>query len=226
MQLTREYLNWLFHYDRENGKLYWKNHWYLSTKMRVKGKEVGTIDKGYLRVKIGYETYQVHRLIFCLEYGYFSDYQIDHINGNSLENHFLNLRELSVRGNQQNRAYHRQGKLVGATFVKDKNKWMSQASLDHKHIFIGYYDTELEAHVNYLNYVLNNNLSSRKTITKDNGRKNIRQHIKKYRGVSIYKNKFRARLKIKGVEYHLGYFETEIEAHQRYMQELENRGLA
>ena len=25
--ITREEVLWYFHYDRPNGKLYWKNHW-------------------------------------------------------------------------------------------------------------------------------------------------------------------------------------------------------
>ena len=151
MQLTREYLLWLFHYDRENGKLYWKNHWCNATKGRFLGKQVGNLDvNGYLRVTINYKRYLVHRIIFFLESRIIGNFFIDHINGDTIDNRILNLRVSNNRRNQQNQHKHRNGKLVGTSFHKVIKKWQSRIVIKKKNIHLGYFDTEIEAHQRYV----------------------------------------------------------------------------
>lgn len=152
MQLTREYLEWLFHYDRENGKLYWKNHW-CKNKHRLIGKEAGCIENlpkgGYYRISIETKRFLTHRIIYFLEHECWPEI-VDHINGNTLDNRPCNLRAADDRKNQSNRKRHRIGRLVGAHWRSDKQVYESRITVNKKRFFLGYFDTELEAHLAYL----------------------------------------------------------------------------
>ncbi len=77
------------------------------------------------------------------------EYCIDHINGNSLDNRYCNLRIVTNRENQQNRKSHRNGRLVGCYYHKRDKKWISQIVLNGKQKCLGYFNTELEAHNRY-----------------------------------------------------------------------------
>jgi hypothetical protein len=64
------------------------------------GDVVGALHtKGYLRTQIKRKSYYVHRLIWCMHHGNFPKNQIDHIDGNKINNRIDNLREAT---NQQN----------------------------------------------------------------------------------------------------------------------------
>lgn len=87
----------------------------------------------------------IHRVIMEAPFGM----EVDHINGNSLDNRRSNLRVCTSRENQQNRHYHRSGRLVGATFHKLSGKWQCVMNIDGKPKHIGLYKTEFEAHEAY-----------------------------------------------------------------------------
>ena len=76
-------------------------------------------------------------------------FEIDHINGNRIDNKIENLRLVSRRGNCQNLAVHRNGKLVGAFYCKKDNKYQSQIKINNKNIGLGYFNTEFEANKAY-----------------------------------------------------------------------------
>lgn len=75
---------------------------------------------------------------------------IDHIDGNGLNNQRSNLRIVTIRKNNQNTKKHRNGNLVGASWCKDRNKWLSQITINGKRKNLGRYDTEQEAHDVYV----------------------------------------------------------------------------
>ena len=75
--------------------------------------------------------------------------EIDHINGNKIDNRIENLRIVTRRQNQQNQKRHRIGKLVGASYCKIQGNWESNIKIDKNKIFLGCYKTEQEAHEAY-----------------------------------------------------------------------------
>lgn len=116
---------------------------------------------GYLFLNICGCKIGAHRVAFYLENDRWGK-AIDHINGDRLDNRIVNLRECSNIENNCNRDLHREGRLVGATFCKDRNKWHSQVrDFSGKQINNGYYETEREASLAYCRYVLKHGLSRR-----------------------------------------------------------------
>lgn len=156
LPFTKDYLLWLFHYDRKKGLLFWKNHETHATFIKIQGREVGHLDTthGYIVVSIRRNVFKVHRLILFLETGEWPE-QVDHIDGNRSNNHYSNLRSSNLRMNMQNRKIHRDGRLVGAIYHKQNKKWISQISLNNKRFYLGSFKTEIEAHERYIKELRN-----------------------------------------------------------------------
>lgn len=149
---TRDFLLSVFHYDRETGILFWKNHWHKN-KTYLKGKEAGCIYKDhnnyYKKITLANKNQMVHQLIYFLETGEIPEV-IDHIDGNGLNNRMSNLRNTTTRNNLQNTKSHRNGKLVGAHFHKKENRWRSAIYIDGVKITLGRFKTQIEAHQRYI----------------------------------------------------------------------------
>jgi len=98
----------------------------------------------------------LHRLAFIMmnkklpngNYGYCTC--IDHINGNTHDNRWRNLRIISKRGNDLNKRCHREGKLSGCRKATKGGKWEARIVINSKLIHIGTFEGEKEAHYAYL----------------------------------------------------------------------------
>ena len=116
--------------DEEDHERLGHHHWRLA-----KGYVCRTID--------GSTIIQLHREILGLKRG---DPDVDHENGDPLDNRRANLRPATKSQNQQNRGLeggtsrHR-----GVTWHKGAGKWMAQAQVKGKHYNIGYFDDEDDA---------------------------------------------------------------------------------
>ena len=108
--------------------------------------------KGYCQVSFNNSKVKYHTIVWILTTGEDipEGMQIDHINGNKVDNRFENLRLVTNRENNQNKKAHRQGKLVGCCFDNHANKYMSRIRIGKKIIYLGHYKTEQEAHKVYL----------------------------------------------------------------------------
>lgn len=66
----------------------------------------GSLDKdGYLIIKVKTKQFKAHRIAWLLYYGRFPEKEIDHINGNRLDNRKENLRESNRVEQCRNRLY-------------------------------------------------------------------------------------------------------------------------
>lgn len=74
---------------------------------------------------------------------------VDHIDGNQLNNQRKNLRVCSHMRNCWNRQKYKNGsassKYMGVSFDTSRKLWVSQATKNYKHIFIGRFKSELLA---------------------------------------------------------------------------------
>jgi hypothetical protein len=128
-------MNNLFEY--KDGKLLWKTS---RTNAIVAGKEAGTKHtKGYRRVYFDGKTHAVHRVIWQMFNGDIPDgMQIDHIDGNPLNNKIENLRLATPRQNSLNRAY--KGKVKNVSLCSENNKYRVSLTSSGKRIFLGYFE--------------------------------------------------------------------------------------
>jgi len=89
----------------------------------------------------------LHRLIINAKTGE----EVDHINGNGLDNRRSNLRVGSHRQNQINRMVPGSSKYPGVYYEKTKTLWRARAQIDGKSKSFGYFKDEKEAFKAYLN---------------------------------------------------------------------------
>ena len=79
--------------------------------------------------------------------------EVDHINGDALDNRRSNLRTVSNRENQSNRRQHRKDPTsLGASLDKRCNRYYARIRVGGKQLCLGYFDTKEEAHSAYMNY--------------------------------------------------------------------------
>jgi hypothetical protein len=150
--ITNNQLKELLDYNPQTGIFTWN----LANSNRIKiGDIAGTLNaNGYTYITINKKLYLAHRLAWLYIYDELPKNQIDHINGIKDDNRIENLRDVTHRQNNGNKKIHiNGGRLVGATYNKIRKKW--QARIKFKQIVkhIGYYNTDIEAHNAYMNYV-------------------------------------------------------------------------
>ena len=127
----------------ESGNLIWKKTQY-SNKL---GKFAGGIDcAGYLKITILKKQYYAHRLIFFWHKGYFPK-EIDHIDGNKLNNKIENLRETTSSQNKANIKIRKNNSsgYKGVTFHKRDKKWQSCIGSKYQIIYLGSFDNVIDA---------------------------------------------------------------------------------
>lgn len=128
----------------ENGDVYGFDRW--SGEMYL----IANVDNshGYNHIKCGGKGVFRHRIMGYTFLGLDIDNpkdQIDHIDGNKLNNSLNNLRIVNNQQNNWNKT-----KAKGFHWAKRDKKWRAQIKLNGKIIHLGSYDSESEAHTAYL----------------------------------------------------------------------------
>jgi hypothetical protein len=134
----------------KNGNLERLNYRYPNGKWTVV-KNWGSQSEGYCQVGFNGKLIYYHVIIWILSTGKDipQGLEIDHINGNKIDNRIENLRLVTSRGNGQNRKEHRDGRLVGCYYHKRDKKFIANIRISGKKICIGLFETEKEAHEAY-----------------------------------------------------------------------------
>lgn len=142
----------LLDYNPETGIFTWKTN--VSKNVKV-GSVAGTLSSGYIRIRIHGKGYYAHRLAWLLTYGTLPKDQIDHINGIRTDNRICNLRDVSIRQNNQNTIKHRNGKLIGTWYNAGMRKWQAGIKVDGKSIHLGYFPDMESGSAAYMKYLAN-----------------------------------------------------------------------
>jgi len=128
-------------YPRESLCVSWNKRWAGKEALAAVGNhgyKTGSLDSKY---------YLAHRVIWLLEYGWWPDSLVDHINGDRLDNRIINLRpvdyldssrNIGLRGTSKSRCH-------GVTWRKDTRKWTSRITVEGKVILLGDYAELSEA---------------------------------------------------------------------------------
>lgn len=135
-------------YDPETGDISWT----ATNSGRKTGVSAGCIcpRSGYRRVRIQYRFYAAHRVIWRKVKGAWPSGQLDHINGDKLDNRIDNLRECTVLQNSHNRAYS-QGNALGIRGVRKvpSGRFQAHIMVGGKSSYLGTFDTAEQASAAY-----------------------------------------------------------------------------
>ena len=138
--ITQDRLKDLLHYDPEEGLFTWR----VANSKRVRvGAVAGCIKKGgYIGLKIDGKDYLAHRLAFFYMTGSFPKDQIDHINMNSSDNRFCNLREATHSENMCNSAVFKNNKLGIKGVCLSHGKYQARLPINGKVKYLGWFVTK------------------------------------------------------------------------------------
>lgn len=142
-------MDWSKMLEYRDGKLYWKHTRGATAKA---GDEAGYVDeRGYrcINLMLGgkLRKYRAHRIVVSMHGEVVANRQIDHINGNTLDNRIENLRFTT---HSLNRLNHHAPSTKGASrFVgvhrNKRGTWVAQLMVNGRCVFSKTYKTELEA---------------------------------------------------------------------------------
>jgi len=139
-------LRLLLDYDEDAGILRWK---YRVNRGVYAGDVAGRIHKGhrYMRVKIKGREYAVHRLIWKIKTGNNPLKVLDHIDCNTSNNRWLNLREASPSLNNCNRGLQKNNRsgTKGVSWNSADGRWVAAISVESKKSYLGYFKEKDDA---------------------------------------------------------------------------------
>ncbi len=143
--LTAYYVRSILSYNPQTGTFVWKKPG------RYFGKQTGCESTHGLVINIAKKIYLAHRLAWLHVTGAWPLADIDHKNGNPLDNRFRNLRDAEHRQNIRNskrRSTNTSG-YKGVSFYKPSGCWRAVIMLNYRYIHVGYYPTALGAYRAY-----------------------------------------------------------------------------
>lgn len=161
-RLTAERLRELVDYSQDTGEFFWKSEIRLGFHNSVvghkAGEKAGTARKSDGRnvIRIEGRTYLGYRLAWLWMVGRWPVGEIDHIDGNPVNDRFSNIREVSRGVNQQNlrrpQKQKKSSEFLGVFANKPgrRHPWRASICLDKKQIYLGAFMTEREASAAYL----------------------------------------------------------------------------
>lgn len=135
-------------YDSVTGSLTWRRS---RGRRCIAGTEAGCIRPHrrtlYKTIRICGELLYAHRIAWALYYGVWPDDEIDHEDGNGLNNAIDNLRDATTAINSRNCRMYNNNKsgATGVSWVISRKKWIAQIAKVH----LGYFATIEEASTAY-----------------------------------------------------------------------------
>lgn len=136
-----ERLKELLFYNPDTGVF---SHRKKRTGVPYAGMKAGYVNESrgipYERIKVDGKAYKTHRLAWFYVHGKFPDGEIDHINGNTLDNRICNLRDVTRQDNCKNRTIRSDSK-SGVNGVRFQNgKWVARITHNGKRITLGSFE--------------------------------------------------------------------------------------
>jgi len=151
--ITQKQLKELLHYEPLSGHFTWLKTYNSRT---IKGTRAGGETTArtkprllkYRRIQLHKKCYKEHRLAWLYMTGKWPQYGIDHIDRNSINNAWLNLRDVPQSVNTKN-ASIASNNTSGTTGVFKNNgrgtNWGARICVSYKQVHLGYFDTKKEA---------------------------------------------------------------------------------
>jgi hypothetical protein len=146
--LTQQRLRELLHYDPLTG-LFTR---LVAASNAPAGSAAGSLANiGYLRISVDGARYLAHRLAWLYVHGEWPQQEIDHINGDKIDNRIANLRDASRGVNCQNiRAARRDSKTGLLGVYERRGRFTACIEVSGRTVTLGDCATPTEAHAVYL----------------------------------------------------------------------------
>lgn len=154
--LSQSRLKDLLHYDSDTGVFTWAPHKPGEWPKSHAGKTAGCTksERGYSCrvIRVDNRLYKAHHLAWLYVHGVMPTHQIDHIDGNAMNNAIENLRDCPQSTNMQNLRSARKDNKLGLLGVCERHdgKFIAQIAKGGFYKFIGVFDDPHVAHQAYL----------------------------------------------------------------------------
>lgn len=142
-------------YDEVTGDLIWlpkprsmfsEDRTWRGWNTRFAGNHAGCYRrKDGITIQFDGVNYRAHRVVYYLVHGRPPAGEIDHIDGNPLNNRIENLRDVSRFENMRNRARNVDSTSPAPGVFRLKNKWLASMKVDGKSVNLGEYTSLDEA---------------------------------------------------------------------------------
>ena len=139
----------LLDYSPETGELRWK---VARTGTAKAGCAAGCertdrSGKKYWQIRVDGRLYYAHRIVWLITYGEFPSEQVDHIDGDGLNNRLENLRAVSSTENSRNvrKKSNNTSGVSGVHWHKRDKKWQAMIEVNYKTIHLGLFSNKDEA---------------------------------------------------------------------------------
>jgi len=141
--LTYEQVKYRLNYNPETGDLTWTDN--VKKRGWVEpGKKAGNkCAIGYMVVtmtvdKVRHQLY-AHRVAWLLTHDKWPDNQIDHINGERVDNRLINLRDVTLQENRKNmkKPTNNTSGEMGVVWDKGRQKWQARIRVNGKDMYLG-----------------------------------------------------------------------------------------
>jgi hypothetical protein len=146
-------VNNLLEYDLQTGFFFWKENRRNHIKAgAVAGYARPTKSKKYIVIGLKGKYYKAHRIAWLIATGCDpGDALIDHIDGDSTNNRFSNLRLATEAENGKNKRIYcnNSSGYKGVSYHKQARKWRADIRVDQKLIHLGLFHTPELAHMAY-----------------------------------------------------------------------------
>jgi hypothetical protein len=147
---SAEALRTAFRYDPETGLLYWRARADVPAKWngRYAGTVAGNTARGRWTVILAGQHFKAHRVIWKMVFGT-EPVEVDHIDGDGLNNRLANLREATRTQNMWNTRGRAVTGFKGVSLHRQSGLYRARLRVDGKEKSLGLYPTAEEAHVVY-----------------------------------------------------------------------------
>ena len=152
--ITPERLRELLRYDPETGEFTWR---VKRPGTRGEGSVAGCICRNRAGLKYRYialdgRLYLAHRLAWFFVHRLWPRQQIDHADGDGLNNRIANLREASLAENARNRRAPTSNTsgFKGVSWVPKDKRWRAQIWVNGRNRHLGCFDDPAKAHAAYV----------------------------------------------------------------------------